>query len=448
MILSSLVFNERFVRQILPHLNREYFNGVGQQVIFKLIADHVSKYNLPPTLESLLTDLQSMNMAEKPFENSQKVLSELKTPSVDYDWLVDSTEKFCKTNALYNAIGKSAAMVEAKKVADYPTVMELIRSALSISFDDHIGHDWSLDAESRIDKHLTKKNKLACDLESFNQVLRGGFLDKTLTIFLLPTGKGKSLIMCHFAAGMLTMGKNVLYITMEMPEDQIGGRIDSNLLNIPMDELDKTDKFTFMKKITNIQKKSLGKLIIKEYPAHAAHAGHFRHLINELKLKKNFMPDAIFIDYLGICKASSISKDANSYERQKIAAEEIRGLGMEFNCRVFSAAQVNKEGTKAIDFSITDTAESWGIPATADYMFGGVITDEMERMGQIKIVRLKDRHNDMTKPTSFLLGIDRSHMRLYDLQVDVIQQEISKPVVQQNKEFTNDAKQFLEDAFG
>jgi replicative DNA helicase len=448
-ILSALVFNEDYVRQILPYLTREYFNDAGQQVVFKLISDHVGKYNSLPTPHSLMIDLDTHKLAENPYNAAKALISKLASPPVDYKWLVDSTEQFCKTMALHNAIGKSAALIASEKSDDYSGILEIVKTALSVSFDSHIGHDWLLDAEQRIDKHLTKKNKLRCDLESFNAVLRGGFLEKTLTVFLLPTGKGKSLIMCHMAAGLISLGKNVLYITLEMPEDQVGGRIDSNALNIPMDRLDMIDKITFMGKVAKLQKGSLGKLIIKEYAAHSVHVGHFRHLINELKLKKNFIPDAIIVDYLGLCRAAAVGKDANSYERQKTAAEEIRGLGMEFNCRVFTAAQVNKEGTKAVDFSITDTAESWGVPATADYMFGGVITDEMERLGQIKIVRLKDRHNDVVRPASFMLGIDRNYMRLFDLEIDQIEQQIAtSPAVTSGVENSEDAKQFMEDAFG
>lgn len=430
-ILASLVFNDAFTRKTLPYISNDYFEDLGHKVVFKLIKDHYLKYNKCPTISSLTIDLEGCKLADGPYKSSSEVLKALVPQDSDLDWLVDSTEEFCKNRALYNAITKSAALLDEENSSRYGKMLEHVQNALSVTFDTQIGHDYIEDAEARFDAMRLKKPKTPCLLETFNKVLRGGFLASTLTIFIAPTGVGKSIFLGHFASQFLMMGKNVLYITLEMTEEQISNRVDAALLDVTMDELDYIERSSYMKKILRLKQKSLGKLIVKEYPAHSAHSGHFRHLINELKLKKKFKPDVILIDYLGICGSARAGKDANSYTLLKTVAEEVRALGQEFDCLVFSAMQVNKEGSKSSDFEIYDTAESWGVPATADYMYGIIENDELKLTGQYKVKRLKDRWNDKDKPSYMMIGIDKAKMNLYDLDENV------EPEPQQQQKHSN-----------
>lgn len=414
-ILSSLIYDEEYARKVLPYVSRDYFDDVGQQVCFKLIKDHYAKYNNAPTAEMLAISLQQTNLKEKVFEGAQLAVGALARQPVDQQWLIDSTEEFCKKQALYGAVMKSADLLAANNTSQYGTMLDLMQKALAVNFDNKLGHDYLLDAEERFRAYSEPMSRLPCDLETFNKFLRGGFLEEALTVFLAPTGVGKSLFLCHFAAGMLMQGKNVLYITMEMSERQVAERIDANLLDIPIENLADTDTSGLIKRMNRLRLKALGKLIVKGFPAHSAHAGHFRHTVNEMIMKKGIRPDAIFVDYLGICGSERAPKTANSYERLKTIAEEVRGIGQEFKCRTFSGAQVNKEGTKNIDFDITDTAESWGLPATCDYLYGLVGNPELELLGKIKIKRMKERFNDIVKVPAFMIGLDRAKMRLYDL---------------------------------
>lgn len=415
-ILASLVYNDTYTRKVLPFLNREYFETVGQQIAFKLAQSHFLKYNKCPTIESLLIDLQSTNLAENSYNQADSTIRALVHAPADLEWLVDNTEEFCKKKALFSAISSGANLMATGDSTQYNKMLQLVQDALAVTFDNHIGHDYLEDAEFRYNQSQVIEQKLRCDLDAFNSSLRGGFVNQSLTVFLAPTGVGKSMILGHFSTSFLMGGRNVLYITMEMPELQVSERLDAHLLDVAMEDLPSISKSKFLEGVLELKKKTSGRLVIKEYPAHSAHSGHFRHLIMDLKLKKNFKPDVIVVDYMGICGSALAPKGANSYEFLKTVAIELRALGQEFNCRVFTAMQVNKEGSKTNDFEIYDTAESWGVPAQADYMFGLISTAEMEESGQMKIKRLKDRHNDKNKPASFMLGMDRSKMRFYDIE--------------------------------
>lgn len=418
-ILSSLVFNDDFSRKVLPSIKSEYFQSNGEKVVFKLIKDHSLLYKTPPTVESLKIDLDHSDLVAKVFEDATKTIEKLANNPYDYQWLVDNTEEFCQRMSFYNAITFAASLLDAKEgPSGYGKALEAVQNAMGVSFDNAIGHDYTEDFEERYDYMTREESKLPCNLKTFNKVLRGGFVEKSMTVFLLPTGVGKSMMLCHFAASFLQQGLNVLYVTLEMPEKQVGHRIDANLLDLSMEDFKELEKTNYIRKIMKMKQASHGRLFIKEYPPHSIHAGHVRHLINELKLKKKFKPDVIMIDYLGIFESATAPKTANSYEKLKTASAEIRGLGMEFDCRTFTAMQVNKEGTKNIDFDITDTAESWGVPHNADYMYGGVSTEDLEQSGKMKIKRLKDRHNDKSKPFAFMIGIDRDKMRLFDCEQD------------------------------
>ena len=419
-ILASLVYNEEYTRKVLPYLKKEYFHDVGQQVLHKLIRDHHLKYNKNPTKESLTVDLENSNLKETIYESAIKTLDAIKPAPYDIEWLVDNTEEFCKRKAFFNAISQTASLLEKEDTSTYGSALDLVQDALSVSFDNHIGHDYIADAMKRFETYHEKTDHLPCDLNIFNTVTKGGFVDKSMTVFLAPTGVGKSLFLCHFAASFLTQGKNVLYITLEMAEEKIAERIDANLLDVTVDDLSTIDRSSYLSRMARLQKKSIGQLIIKEYPARTVHSGHFRHLIRELAVKKKFKPDVLIIDYLGICGSATAPKSASMYDSQKSVAEEVRGLGTEFGMRIFSAAQVNREGVKAGDFAQTDVAESWGVPNTADYMYGIISTEELEKRGQLKIKRLKDRYNDyVTYMPSFLIGIDRGKMRLHDIDEDI-----------------------------
>lgn len=433
MILSSLVFDDDYTRKVLPYLKKEYFQQTGDQVLFHIIRDHYVKYNKPPSIPMLRVELDNSELIETAYEDATRVLSEVENPHADLEWLVDNTEKFCQERAFMNALQKSSTLLQ-DSTDQYGKALVLMQDALSVTFNNHIGHDYIEDVEERFQRYHEKKDHLPCDLEIFNTVTKGGFREKSLTLFLAPTGVGKSLALCHMAASFLVTGKNVLYITLEMSEQQVAERIDANLLDIPYDQLDKIERTGFMARVNRLKKKSIGKLIIHEYPAHQAHSGHFRHLINELRIKKGFLPDAIIVDYLGICASASSSKNDSMFDRGKRIAEEIRGLAQEFKCRAFSAVQVNREGTKAVDFDLTNIAESWGIANTGDYAYGIVATDELLKLKQWKILRLKDRYsNYRTWYPSFLVGIDHDKMKMFDLDDANDNDEPDKPVFDNTK---------------
>ena len=419
MILSSLLFNEDYTRKVLPYLKKDYFHQMGDQVVYKLIRDHYVKYNKLPSAATLQVDLDNSSLKENAYDQAATAIQELSNPHAEFDWLVDNTELFCQKQAFYNALSKASGLIEGDTVDDYGQALGLVQDALAVTFNNHIGHDYFEDAEARFLAYHEKKDHLPCDLQIFNKVTKGGFREKSLTLFLAPTGVGKSLALCHMASSFLSMGKNVLYITLEMSEKQVAERIDANLLDIPFEQLDKIERGGFIARVNRLRKKTTGQLIIHEYPAHQAHSGHFRHLINELRIKKDFVPDVIVIDYLGICGSSTTSRNDNMFEKGKRIAEEIRALAQEFKCRAFSAVQVNREGTKAGDFSLTDIAESWGIANTADYAYGIVATEELLKLKKWKILRLKDRYNNYTTYyPSFIIGIDHDKMRMYDIDSD------------------------------
>jgi len=417
--LSNLVFNEPYTRKVLPFLKPEYFSNPEERIVFEEITKFVEKYNNTPTKEALSIEVDGRkDINDEQFKKVTQIIETLSDAEVDMNWLVETTEKFCKDKAVYNAILNGIQIIEGKDKEHTPeAIPSILTDALSVAFDSHIGHDYVDDGEERFEFYHKKEEKLEFDLEYFNKITKGGLPQKTLNIALAGTGVGKSLFMCHMAASTLMQGKNVLYITMEMAEERIAERIDANLMNITMDDLHDLPKKMFTDRLSKINKKTNGKLIIKEYPTASAHSGHFKSLINELALKKSFRPDVIFIDYLNIC-ASSRFKGGNisSYFYIKAIAEELRGLAVEQNVPIFSATQTTRTGFVSTDIGLEDTSESFGLPATADFMFALMSNEELEALGQMKVKQLKNRYNDPSVNRAFIIGVDRAKMRLYDVQ--------------------------------
>ena len=418
-ILRNLLTNEDFTRRVVPYLKKEYFED-EHKVVFDNILAYVSKYNKLPTKEALTIELQEANVPSEVFPSAAALISEVTTPeSVDNEWLLEKTEKWCKDRSVFLAIMQSIEIINGKSEQTENAIPEILQEALSVNFDQNIGHDYINNSEERFDFYHMEEDRLPFDLDYFNKITKGGLPRKTLNIALAGTGVGKSLFMCHVAASALTQGKNVLYITMEMAEERIAERIDANLMNMPIDQLENMDRKTFSGKIENIAKKTIGKLIVKEYPTGAAHAGHFRALLKELKLKKNFVPDIIFIDYLNICASSrmkGMGGSINSYTYVKSIAEELRGLAVEFDVPLVSATQTTRSGYSNSDVGLEDTSESFGLPATADLMFALISNEELEGLGQIMVKQLKNRYNDPTAFRRFVIGIDRARMKLYDAE--------------------------------
>jgi len=417
-ILRNLIHNEDYLRKVVPFLKEEYFYDQSQKIIFKLINDFVKRYNKTPTEESLQIALQDSNVSETYFEQAKKLLSELKIEKIDENWLYDNTEKFCKDKAVYNAILKSISIIDGKdKLLSKEGIPDILTEALGVSFDRSVGHDYIDDAESRYDFYNRKEDRIPLDLYYLNKITQGGIPNKTLNIVMAGTGVGKSLFMCHIASSILSQGKNVLYITLEMAEERIAERLDANLLNIELDQIKDLPKDMYNSRIDKYSKKTNGKLIVKEYPTATAHAGHFKALLGELSLKRDFHPDIIFIDYLNICASSRFKAgtNVNSYTYIKAIAEELRGLAVEYNLPVVSATQVNRSAYGSSDVELTDTSESFGLPATADFMFALVSTEELEEMNQLMVKQLKNRYNDPTINRRFIIGVDRAKMRLYDV---------------------------------
>jgi replicative DNA helicase len=417
LILSNLIFNDEYVKRVIPFIKNEYFEDQPKKVIFEEILKYIQKYNKNLNKEVILIELEKRtDISEDTFKQSMHIIDCLKNVSSEIEWLVNTTEKWCKERAIY------LALMEAIHIADgnsdeksRDSIPSILQDALSVGFDNHIGHDYFLDFESRFDSYHKKEDKIAFDLEYFNKITKGGLPNKTLNIALAGTGVGKSLFMCHLSSSALIQGKNVLYITLEMAEEKIAERIDANLLDIPIQDISTIPKSIFENKVNTLSKKTQGTLIIKEYPTASAHAGHFKSLLNELSLKKSFRPDIIFIDYLNICSSSRYKgSNINSYTFVKAIAEELRGLAVEFNVPIVSATQTTRSGYGSSDVELTDTSESFGLPATADLMFALISTEELEEMGQILVKQLKNRYNDPTLYKRFILGIDRSKMRLYD----------------------------------
>jgi hypothetical protein len=419
-IISHLIFNEAFARKTLPFLKDEYFHNQTEKTVYKLINNYVLKYNNTPTKEVLHIELKNKEgMSDSVFKDSKSLIDDLAVENTEIQWLLDSTEKFCQEKAIYNAIMASIKILDDKSgSASTGAIPTLLSNALGVSFDVSIGHDYFLNADDRFDFYHRKEEHIPFDIDFLNKITKGGLVRKTLNIALAGTGVGKSLFMCHCASHNLTQGKNVLYITMEMAEEKIAERIDANLLNVTIDELAIIPKDVYDKKINKVKDKTIGKLVIKEYPTASAGSAHFRHLLNELRIKRNFIPDIIYIDYLNICSSSRIKSgsNVNSYTLIKAIAEELRGLAVEFNVPVVSATQTTRGGYGNSDVELTDTSESFGLPATADLMFALISTEEMEQLNQIMIKQLKNRYNDPTIHKKFVVGIDRAKMRLYDVE--------------------------------
>ena len=422
-ILKNLIYNEEYLRKVLPFLKSEYFTDRVDRTIFTEVSKFVQDYNSTPTIEAIgLAIKEKRNLTDEEVEQCESNLREIvsaKSEESKIEWLVDKTEQFCQEKAIYNAVLGSISILDGKdKTNDKGAIPKLLSDALAISFDSSVGHDYLENSDERFDFYHRHEERIPFDLEFFNKITKGGLPAKTLNIALAGTGVGKSLFMCHVAAGCMSQGKNVLYITMEMSEERIAERIDANLLNVTMDELTNLSKELYDKRIQKLREKTVGKLIIKEYPTASASTTHFRTLLNELNLKKSFVPDIIFIDYLNICCSSRIKAGANinSYTYVKAIAEELRGLAVEFGVPVVSATQTTRSGYSSSDPGLEDTSESFGLPATADLMFALISSEELEEMGQIMVKQLKNRYNDPGYYKRFTLGIDRAKMRLYDIE--------------------------------
>jgi replicative DNA helicase len=417
-ILSNLFYKEGYARKVLPFLKEDYFVERSEQIIFNTVFDFITKYNNIPTKDSILIEVNNRkDINDTEHTKIKEYISAVDNKETDEQWLLDTTEKWCKDRAVHNAVLSGIKILDGKDKKQTPEAIPgILSDALAVSFDNHVGHDYIEDAEKRYDWYHTKEKRFKFDLEYMNRITKGGVPAKTLNIALAGTGVGKSLFMCHMASNFLTEGQSVLYITLEMAEERIAERIDANLLDVSMDDLHVMPKDLYDNKMKKISDKTYGKLIIKEYPTASAHSGHFKALIAELSLKKSFKPDVIFIDYLNIC-ASSRFKGGNvgSYFYIKAIAEELRGLAVEFNVPIFSATQTTRTGFTSSDIGLEDTSESFGLPATADFMFALISNEELEQLGQMKVKQLKNRYNDPSVNRSFIIGVDRAKMRLYDV---------------------------------
>ena len=420
LILKNLIHNEKYLRKSIPFIRSEYFEDPHQKMVYEEIFSFVEKYNELPTKEVLSIEVEKRDdINEDSFKSVTHLISCLDESPVENEWLVDTTEKWCRDRAIYLALLDSIAIADGKddkKGRD--AIPSILSDALAVSFDNHIGHDYLQDYEERYEFYHQKEEKIPFDLEFFNKITKGGLPNKTLNIALAGTGVGKSLFMCHVASSCLLQDKNVLYITMEMAEEKIAERIDANLLNVGIQDIVDLPKPMFSTKVNNITKKTMGNLVIKEYPTASAHSGHFKALLTELSLKKSFKPDIIFVDYLNICASSRYRANANvnSYSYIKAIAEELRGLAVETNVPIVSATQTTRSGYGSSDVELTDTSESFGLPATADLMFALISTEELEGLNQILVKQLKNRYNDPTIYKRFVIGIDRAKMRLYDCE--------------------------------
>jgi len=421
-ILKNLIYNEVYTRKVLPFIKPDYFSDNTERIVFKEIFDFVNKYKNLPTHESLVINItESKTLTEPQVRESIDLLKEIhssKDEKSEGQWLIEQTEKFCQDKAIYNAIMESVGILDDDGKRSKGEIPQLLSDALGVTFDNNIGHDYINDSDSRYDSYHKVESRIRFDLDLFNKITKGGLPVKTLNIALAGTGVGKSLFMCHVAAGCLSQGHNVLYITMEMAEEKIAERIDANLLNIDLDELRTITKEDYNRKFSALKNKTQGKLIIKEYPTASASSLHFRALLNDLALKKSFKPDIIFIDYLNICCSSRIKPGANvnSYSYIKAIAEELRGLAVENNLPIVSATQTTRSGFSNSDPGLEDTSESFGLPATADFMFALVTNEELEQLNQVLVKQLKNRYGDPNLYKRFVLGIDRSKMRLYDVE--------------------------------
>ena len=420
LILRNLLYNEEYLRKVVTFIKADYYEDSNQRIVYEEIEKFVHEYNQPATKEVLCIEVEKrQDINDTTFQEITKLISYLEEVPTDFDWLCDTTEKWCRDRAIYLALMESIALADGdSKEKDRGAIPSILSNALAVSFDTHIGHDYLIDYEERYEAYHKKEDLIPFDLEYFNKITKGGLPNKTLNIALAGTGVGKSLFMCHVASSALLGGKNVLYITLEMAEEKIAERIDANLLNVPIQEITELPKLMFEDKVTKLANRTQGSLIIKEYPTASAHAGHFRSLLNELALKKSFRPDIIFVDYLNICASERYraGSNVNSYTVVKAIAEELRGLACEANVPIVSATQTTRSGYGSSDVELTDTSESFGLPATADLMFALISTEDLEGLGQIMVKQLKNRYNDPTISKRFVVGIDRAKMRLYDCE--------------------------------
>ncbi len=420
LVLRSLLHNEDYARKVVPFIQGDYFEQPSQKIVFEEVSSFITEYDELPTKEALYIEVEKRNdVNEEIYKQVKELIDVLDNEPADQDWLVNTSEKWCRDRAIYLALMESIQLADGKddkKGRD--AIPSILSDALAVSFDNNIGHDYLQDYEERYESYHRKEDKIPFDLEYFNKITKGGIPNKTLNIALAGTGVGKSLFMCHMASSCLSNGSNVLYITLEMAEEKIAERIDANLLNVNIQEITDLPKPMFESKVTSLAKKTQGQLIIKEYPTASAHSGHFKALLNELALKKSFRPDIIFIDYLNICASSRYrgNTSVNSYSYIKAIAEELRGLAVEANVPIVSATQTTRSGFASSDVDLTDTSESFGLPATADLMFALISTEELEGLGQILVKQLKNRYNDPTMNRRFIVGIDRAKMRLYDVE--------------------------------
>lgn len=436
-IFNNLIYNEDYARKVIPFLKEEYFSEYSDKIVFELIDTYIKKYNSFPSKEALFIDLSNKEgISEDTFKHCKEVIGSFNRAfdTTDIQWLVDQTEKFCQEKAIYNAIMKSIQILDDSKSENQQSkgaIPQILSDALGVSFDSHIGHDFLEDSNLRYDFYHTEEKRIPFDLEYFNKITNGGLPNKTLNIALAGTGVGKSMFMCSCAAANLAAGLNVLYITLEMAEERIAERIDANLLDIPLNEMSSIPHDMYQRKIERIKRKTTGKLIIKEYPTACAGAANFRHLLNELRLKKNFKPDIIYIDYLNICTSSRLrhSANVNSYTFIKSIAEEIRGLAVEFDVPIISATQTTRSGFSNSDVGLEDTSESFGLPATADFMFALICTEELQELGQIMVKQLKNRYSDIGFCRRFVVGVDRSKMRFYDVEQNAQEDILDGPVM-------------------
>ena len=437
-ILKNLIYNEEFARKAVPFLKEDFFKDRIETILFNQINTFIVKYNNLPTKEALTIELSNLkNITEEEFKQTKQLLNSLDPgdDTVDQQWLLDTTEKFCKDRAVYNAVLKGIKIIDGKDKKHTPeAIPSILSEALAVSFDQHIGHDYLGQTDERFDYYHRVEERLKFDLQYFNRITKGGLPPKTLNVALAGTGVGKSLFMCHVASSMLTQGRNVLYITLEMAEERIAERIDANLLDCTIDELYEMPKKYYDSKVKRLQSKVQGQLIIKEYPTAAAHAGHFKSLIDELALKKSFKPDIVFVDYLNICSSSRFKGgNISSYFYIKAIAEELRGLAVTYNVPIVSATQTTRTGYMSSDVGLEDTSESFGLPATADFMFALMSNDELEQLGQMKVKQLKNRYNDPAINRSFIVGVDRAKMKLYDVE-NVAQNIVDKGTQVENND--------------
>lgn len=417
-ILAALINEAEYTRKVIPYIDREYFKTMGEKIVFSLIREHFLKYNTLPNTNILSIELDKKNIKEHFYEEALSVLSELKYEKTDIKWLVDATEDFCKRRAYFNAIAAAAELLSEDDTTLYHRSLDAVSKALSVSFDADLGSDYFGSAAERFDAYVRGFDRLETTFESFNRVTKGGFVKPSLTVFMAPTGVGKSLFLCNLAASYLQMGKNVVYLTMEMTETQVEQRIDLNLLDLREDQIKVMEKSQFVNRVHNLRKKMSGKLKTKKFVSGSAHSGHFRYYLEELKIKENFIPDVIIVDYLNICAPALVGKNQAKHERIGQIALELRAIAQENNVPLLTATQTNRDGTRAADFDATDIADSWEVTHHADYIFGIIETEDLAKLNQMKVKRLKDRYNSKTVDTYFIMGVDKEKQRIYDIDLN------------------------------